>query len=291
MNKLLSSFVILGLLVPTLALAQTGTTQTGTTSVTPTTTPISPRQIRNEIRDTREEANNISDAARAKATSTKQNMFCTQIDKVLNGLETRGIKMEDKRMEKREKAGEKRDETREKVDARRAENELKMKEQFARLSSRATTDLQKQAVATFITVMNQAIATRDAAIDAILKAHRDAVDAVVTSRKTTIDAAILTLQAEIESAKAKARADCGTGVSPEEVRTTLRTSAKAAQEKFKTTVQSIEKAKDISSAEKETRKREVDKVHADFKATMEKARAELKAVLKAPGTATTTTTQ
>jgi hypothetical protein len=52
---------------------------------------------------------------------------------------------------------------------------------------------------------------------------------------------------------------------------------KAAQDKFKSDRQAIEKLKDLLEPIRASRKAEVEKAIADFKAAMEKARADLKA--------------
>lgn len=302
-KKTVAPILLAGLLAPALLFAESETSVM--TDGGPSKTAMPPRPLkemrgdmRKDIQETRTEMKDTMQAKRGEmrenASSTRQDMFCSELDKVLSGLDTRGIKLEDNRMQMQQNGAERRDEHRSDVDTRRDENLTKRNEQLAELGTRAKTDAQKQAIAAFVATMDAALKTRDAAVDAILATHRAAVDAAVASRKTAVDAAIATLKTEVEAAKTKAKADCGTGVAPQTIRTTLRAAVLAAQEKFKTTVQGIEKVKDVSSTERDARKAELDAVYATFKTTAEKAGSDLKAALKAARTTPTpapTTTQ
>ena len=235
-----------------------------------------------------------NDGTRMKATGTrplalqaKQN-FCTEIDKVLTSIDTKAIKIEDKREVALNTRDAKRTSVRTEVDVRRDENESKRKAQLDELTRRATTEAQKQAIATFAAAMTSALLTKDVAIDAILLAHRTEVDTITTARKADISKAITALKTEIDAAKTKAKADCANQVAGDTVRSTLRTSIEKAQETFRTTVKSIEKVKDVSKESRDAKKEAVRMAEEAFKVTIKKAKDDLKLALTVTATASST---
>lgn len=222
------------------------------------------------------------------ASSTRDNGFCSQIDKILVQIGNGGQTSGEKRTENIEKRDEKRTEVRTEVDTRREENDTKRKSQLSELTRRATTDEQKAAVLAFTTAIEKALLDKKTATDALLAAHRKEVDLVVASRREATDKALATLKADIETAKSKAKADCSNSVTGESVRTTLKDSIQRAQQAFRTTMQSIQK--DTASSKREDKKEELKTIEATFKKSVEQARNNLKAAFrKVQPTAASTT--
>jgi len=228
-----------------------------------------------------------------RASSTNRNVgFCSQIDKALVYLDTKAINFGEKKEDAVNNRTEKREDHRSEVDTRRADNEVKRNNQLEELSKRATTDAQKAALEAFRTSMNTALTERKKTVDAILLAHRTDIDKVVAARKTGAGEALVTLKADIEAVKTQAKSDCTNNIAGDTVRTNLKNAIQKAQEKFRETMKSLEKVKDVSEASRETRKQELQKAEDTFKKSVEDARNNLKAALKASRpVATSTTTQ
>jgi autotransporter translocation and assembly factor TamB len=98
------------------------------------------------------------------------------------------------------------------------------------------------------------------------------------------------LKISVDQAKAKAKTDCAGGVSGDQARTALKTSMEQAMQTFRTTVQSIEKSKDITQEEKDARKTEIDAIETAFKKSTSQARNYLNSALRLVA-ATSTTNQ
>lgn len=223
------------------------------------------------------------------ASSTRENGFCSQIDKILVNIGQGGQTSGEKRTENMAKRDEKREENRSEVDTRREENEVKRKNQLTELTNRAKTDEQKAAVLTFTTAIEKAIADKKVATDAVLLSHRKEVDRAITNRRTATEKALATLKSDIENAKSKAKTDCANGVTGETVRTTLKDSILKAQQTFRSTTQSIQK--DTFTEKREAKKIELQAIEATFKKNTEQAKNNLKSALKAKTVTTSTTSQ
>jgi hypothetical protein len=162
------------------------------------------------------------------------------------------------------------------IDLRTAEDQRKA-ERFAQLEAKATTDVQKQAVAAFEKAVSAAITERRTAVDAAQQAFWNGLHEAINARKTTMDATIKTLSDSIKAVVAKAKSDCTSGVAPATARATFVASLKTAREKFQADRKSKDKLSDTVHTLVDARKTATEKALADFKATMEKARAALKA--------------
>lgn len=184
------------------------------------------------------------------------------------------------------------------IEKRHAERDIKLAEKRADLDSRrlagyekllgkATTDEQKAAVEKFKLSIEAAVVVRRSAIDVAVTDFRTGIDKAIADRKAGMDAALATFKASIKTAEAKAAADCAAGVDPVTVRTNLKNSIAAARDKFKTDREAVVKVSDQVKALNTVRKAAFDKAFADFKATVELARNELKAVFPVKESTTT----
>ncbi len=263
MKKILSTLIMSSLLIPTFVAA-------------------------NERRGEKIELRQNGSSTRLKmASSTRENGFCSQIDKIFVHIETKGVQGGEKRSENVIKREEKRDKMRTEIDIKREENNTKRKTQLEELTLRATTDEQKKAVLLFSTAVDKALADKKTAIDALLATHRTEVNQYTSARKTSIDNALATLKKEIEVAKTKAKSDCATGATGEVVRTTLKDSIQKAQQSFKATMQSLKK--DTRPYKKDAKKQELQTIEDMFKKSVEQAKINLKAAFKTVVQTTTTT--
>ena len=170
-------------------------------------------------------------------------------------------------------------------DTRRTEAQERRQENFAehiaKLEARAATDAQKQAVVNFRAAVETAIAVRKTALNAAVKTFRDGVDQTIAQRKTAVDTAINAFKNARQAAVDKVETDCASGINSETVRETFRADMKTAREKFISDGQAIEKFYASIQPLIDVRRQAFDKSRQEFRAAMEKARADLKAAFGA----------
>jgi hypothetical protein len=229
---------------------------------------------------------NASTTRPKMASSTRENSFCAQIDKILVQVDIKGLTGAEKRTENVINREEKREESRTKIDLHREENDIKRKTQLEELTRRATTTEQKAAVLAFTTIVEKALSDKKIALDALLLAHRNEVDKITASRKIIIEKAITLLRADIEAVKTKAKLDCTSGVAGDSVRTTLKDSIQKSQQTFRITMQSLEK--DTLSLKRESKKEELRAIEMAFKKSVEQAKNNLKTALTVKASASAT---
>jgi len=191
-----------------------------------------------------------------------------------------------RRDERASKLADRRAEEQARLADRREKWESHWEDLIGRLEANGATNT--AAVAAFKTAMEAAWKTRDAAIDAADKAFRDGLDKLIADKKAAVENATLAFKTSAAAAFSKAKTDCASGVSATTVMANLRSSLKAAQDKFKSDRQSIDKIGDKVKALVATRQAAIEKAKADFKAAAEKARADLKAALGSTKSATGT---
>lgn len=304
MKKILATITIASLLTPALSFAQE--------TITTTSAPIESTRPIERLKESRDEARNMmiekkeqmtnnlyerasssakkmEASATRRASSTSPLGFCQSIDRVLGTIETKGIKLEDKRTENIATRDIKRTEARSSVEVKRDENQLKRESQLSELSKRATTDTEKQAVAAFSAAAEQALTVKKEAMDKVIASHQAEVDSIVEGRRSQMEKALTTFRSSIEAAKAKAKNDCARGVSSDTARLELKTAMEKAQAEFRTTVKGIEKNRDLSQTSVDSKKTELKKIQEVFISSLAKAKADLKSSLKnTRGSATST---
>lgn len=145
---------------------------------------------------------------------------------------------------------------------------------FTKLEAKATTDIQKAAVAEFKTTVTAGITARRSAIDAAIATFRSGVDAVNTQNKSAIDTAISNFKTAYQAALTKATADCAAGTDPKTVKATFDASVKTAATAFHAEKDAIVKRSgvDILIA---ARKTSVNKAISDFKVVLQAAQQKL----------------
>jgi len=162
---------------------------------------------------------------------------------------------------------------------REAEGRNKLAENIAALNEKATTPDQVAAVATFSATVDAAITTRIRTIDAAISAFRTSADEVANSAMAQADAASDRFRATVSAAFAEALAACDTDASPEDIGPALRGKNEAAKGEFEATRGALP---DVKAVVEETLRPVLEsaiaQVVAEFKATVEAAAEELKAV-------------
>ncbi len=216
----------------------------------------------------------------AQTTTTKAN-FCSRIDQIVTSIEQkiaeRDVKLQAKWQEIDARLLKRVTDRTARLLENRSTRDDNREDQYAKLESKATTDVQKQAIARFKTTVESAVTARKTAVDSALSALQESVKQSIDTRRTAVTAVKNEFITAKSSAIEKAKADCAAGVDPKTIRENFRTGMKVAQEKLKTDHQAIAKIKTSVESVRETKKQSVEKAISDFKAIMEKARTDLKA--------------
>jgi len=163
----------------------------------------------------------------------------------------------------------------------RSQQDARRLEWYAKLDDRATTDKRKAAVEEFKKTVDAAVETRRDAVDAAISAFRSGVDALVSGKKSSVVSVADDFQSSIDAAIATVKSDCGSGKDPEAVRTTFRTSLKAAKDKLVTERKSASGIGDRVEALAKTRNEATKKTAEAFDAALKSATEKLKAALAA----------
>jgi len=222
-------------------------------------------------------------AQTGEATTPAKSNFCTSIEQVsakvsanIADREGKYTAKRDERMTTLSERYDKRDQTR----SEKRDTWDSLREGWrAKLTARATTTAQKEAVTKFIADIDSAVATRRTAVDGAVASFRTAVEAAIKERQTAVDGALASFKLATDVALAGAKADCASGVAPKTVRTTYVTAMKAAREKLQTTIKGLAKKQDTLKAVADARRVTVQKAITDFKAAAQKAKLELKNVM------------
>lgn len=108
---------------------------------------------------------------------------------------------------------------------------------YAALSVKATTDAQKQAVATFQTTLEAAVAAREAAVDAAKVTYRQGLDQALLGHQTSMKDYLATFKSAIQAAIDQANSQCSAGTDPATVKKTFQNAMQAARTARKSDIQ------------------------------------------------------
>lgn len=152
---------------------------------------------------------------------------------------------------------------------------------FKRMLGKAVTTEQKQAVTEFQTAVQNAINTRQTAVDAARLVYRTGVDKIVTDRKVVVDNALIKMKTAIEALVAKAKVDCADVAILDKtvVRTTFKNAIKTVREEYKVSLKNLAKIGDVNKPLLEARNVAFEKAHNDFKLALEAAKTTLQTKL------------
>ncbi len=170
----------------------------------------------------------------------------------------------------------KRNEREAKFEENRSQADERRNAMYEKLSGRAKTDEQKEAVEDFQKAVEAAVDTRRDVVDAAIVEFRKGVDAAVAGRKDDMQDAVATFKSAVEVTFDKAQKACESGTD----QATIRADFKSGLEAARTALQSDRKESEKVGAQvkglAETRRTAVKQALADFKATVATARLELK---------------
>lgn len=185
--------------------------------------------------------------AQGAASSTKmegQN-FCTRLDSLASKYEqninTKLSGLQDRLTTRTQKMAGNRDAFNQKLDQQRAQWKQNRSALYAKLNAKATTDAQKQAVATFKIAIDAAVQAREAAVDAARSTYRNAVDQLVNQHRTDGLQTLSAFQTSVKNAIDTAKTECASGANPATVRTELQNTLASSRSARQDGVKKIDK--------------------------------------------------
>lgn len=119
------------------------------------------------------------------------------------------------------------------LQAKRADVQTKWQAHVADLQSKAKTDAQKAAVATFVTTVQNLTTTRHTAVDTAVATFTDGLKNLEDTRTGDFSAMVSKYQSDIEAAFTKAQTSCTNGTDPSTVRTQLKSDLSAVRDAFR----------------------------------------------------------
>jgi hypothetical protein len=222
-------------------------------------------------------------------TSTQQppaRGICINIDKVSNGMvglaNNHNTSFQGKQREAVKNLIEQKELNYDKLKWARMDADMHRQANFDRLSEKATTDAQKQAVAVFKTAMESAVKARRDKVDAAIKVYRDGLAALVKTRQTTTDAAVKKMQDAVKTATDMAKTACAAAdADPVAIKQNLHEKMKWAKMDFDTARKTLDADKAKLEALKKTRDTSIKAAMDEFKTATTAAQATLKAAFAA----------
>lgn len=152
---------------------------------------------------------------------------------------------------------------------------------YAKLSAKATTTAETQAVADFKATIEAAVTVRRSAVDSAIAAYWTGVHNIIQTRQTAVTTARQNYVAAIQAALSNAASQCSAGTAAATVRTSFAAAVKAANQKFATDRQAVDKAGPQIKVLAQTRNLAVQTAISNFKTAAEGARVKLKAAFSA----------
>lgn len=213
--------------------------------------------------------------------SGRRASICSRIDQVMAPIEQRITDRKEKIQDRWQQIDntlfQRRDERDTKLTEFRSTRDEARQAAYAKLEAKATTNEEKAAVQTFKTTTEAAVATRKAAIDDAISSLRKALDNAKTNHRDAVDTAITQFTNAKSTAISQAKTACSSNVDGQTVRETLRNDLKVARDQFRTDRQAIVKLRGSFETIRDEKKASVQTAVSNFQATMETAKATLKA--------------
>lgn len=219
--------------------------------------------------------------------------FCTRIS-ALNTLRVTRLAEWDKnlltkRNERENKISERRQTRESKMEQTRERWDEQREKIYEKLTALADSDEQKAALERFHLVVEAAVTTRKEAVNAALNTYRAGLDEAILAKKNTLDDILSTFKNAVLAAEQQAKADCEQGIESEEARATYTEAVQAARQAMQDAREAVSKVADQGATLNEARKAAVEQALKDFKAAVEAAKIELKAVFPVKNNKATTT--
>ncbi len=254
------------LAIPSISLAVNGTG------------PMGNQADREEIKEERQADR---EAKKEEIQTQKTEKTCTQLSsqatQIQNRLTERIAALTQKRTDASEKIAAQIVERTTNRDAKRAAIDAKRAANWETLEAKAQTDEQKAAVAKFEAAVKAAVQIKRAALDKIILDFRTALKTQINDRKTTTDGALTAYKNSVASILSQVKTDCTAGKDAKTIREYFRTEMKNARETFRDNRKPEEKFREEVTPLKDAKKAQIKAVIDTFQASLEAAKAELRA--------------
>ncbi|MFA6397618.1 MAG: hypothetical protein WDK96_02095 [Candidatus Paceibacterota bacterium] len=212
--------------------------------------------------------------------STKMIGFCSKITTKEKTFEDNTLSKEQKSLNRKESQNiiwdAKKTLTESKKDKTRAFVDEKRELNFSNVEVRAKTDAQKQAVETYKTTIKTAIENRRTIIDSAINNWRTTVEKNTLARRASVNTIWTTFKTTVDSALLKAKTDCATGTKQDIIKTTFNETVRVAREKMETDRKALFNVSAQVESLNQIKRDIIKKAQDDFKAVVEKAKADLK---------------
>ena len=248
-------------------------------------------QTRKEERQTQREEQRAENQANREEQRTEKTcaQLSAQAEQIQNRLTERISNLAQKRTEMETKNQQQIANRISELAKKRSEIDEEKALNWEKLRANAKTDEQKAAVEKFITAMQSAIKIKRDAIDKIISDFRASLLAERNERKTENDNALATYKNAVTSLISQVKSDCAAGKDAKTIRENFRAGMKSARDAFQANRKTAEKFQSSISPLKEKKKAELKAVIDTFQASIEAAKAELRAAF--PKTTETTSTE
>jgi len=207
---------------------------------------------------------------------------CERVQKAVARLEAKTMKNEDQALGKIEsrlaQVKEKRTAQNKDLLARRQMRDQQRMNFYQQISTKAQTDEQIAAIATFKEIVEAAVVTRREAIDAATIAMQNAIDGLAIKKNESVEKAYNEYKASYETAIANAGGTCPEDATTEDLKNIakdLNAELKTARSKFRADIKNTRQVGPEAQELAAIRKTAVKDVIAKFKATVDPAREAL----------------
>lgn len=160
---------------------------------------------------------------------------------------------------------------------------------YTRLTNKATTDAEKQAVLAFQNSIESAVTAREAAVDAARATYRQGIDAILASRSTSVGTILSTFKSAIETAVVQAQSSCAASTTPATARETFQAAVKTARDTRQLSIKDLDKVGEQVKTLAEVRNASIQQALATYQAAHQTAVAALKTEFGNPVPTATTT--
>lgn len=223
-------------------------------------------------------------ATNTTPSSTSQQMFCTrlsavsaslnsQISKKINNLATlqdaraNDIKI---RFTNRNKE----------LNTDRSHWDADRKLQYETMETKAITELQKQSLEQYKSVIESAVIKRRANIDTAMNLYRSSIDSSLSDGQDSIIQVVNNYKEAVVAAESKAQTNCAGGQDPTIVREAFRSDLQSAKETLVSSTNGLDKVSGMMSEVTNTRRNSIGSTINEFHSFVNQARERLKTALK-----------
>ena len=218
-------------------------------------------------------------------TTEKEGLrFCDKLleteNKINNDLASRQNIYKNKKNAQKLERGNKWDERNQKLEDKKNEINEKTEKRFDSLEKKLKNAEQKEAVVIFKEAIKTAIITRHETIKTAIEAYKTGVEEIITARKTSADEKIATYKSSVATANTEAKANCESGMSSIEARTTFMDALAIAKKQLHQDKESNEEIKEAIQSLIEIKKQAIRDAQETFKTTLEQAKAEFKSSIE-----------